>query len=72
MYVRESAGEITSVIYILNRLMYTQNRVLLCFSQVEYSIFSVYHIQCLIGVIKRVTDPASEDGGKRSFTQSLR
>ncbi len=56
MYVceRESAGEITQVkYYLLNRLMYTQNHVLLCFSQVEYSIFSVYHIQCLIGVIKR-------------------
>ncbi len=33
--------------------MYTQTRVLLCFSQEEYLIFSVYHIQCLIGVIKR-------------------
>ncbi len=34
----------------------------------EYSIFSVYHIQCLIGVIKGETDPASEDGEVRDHS----
>ncbi len=76
MYVceRESAVEITQVqYYLLNRLTYTQNRVLLCFSQVEYSIFIAFIILCLIGVVKR-GDRSGIRGwrGKGSFEQSLR